>query len=106
MLATGACTLPADQRAAALEKEVAALRTEVERQKDIEAVRTVAFSYAYYMDYALYSQVQAMFSPKIVSCEVAGYGVFKGQAGCARSGRSCSALTTAGHPTRSPSAGW
>jgi len=69
---------------AALEKRLAALEHRITLQEDIEKVRVVAFSYAYYMDNVLYDQVKAMFSPNIESCELAGYGVFIGYKGCVR----------------------
>lgn len=76
--------------------EVRALKTQVEelraqmgqidrrlqREEDNTAIRRLAFSYGYYMDNALYKQVLSLFSPNIVSCEVGGYGVFNGLAGC------------------------
>ena len=76
---------------AVLKAQVAALQarldqdeTRLTRQEDIEKVRVVAFSYGDYMDNAMYDQVLSLFSPDIESCEIAGYGVFKGHAGCDR----------------------
>ena len=66
------------------EQKIQQLQNELVRQQDIEAIRTVAYSYGYYMDNALYSEVKAMFSPNIESCEVAGYGKFVGSEGCSR----------------------
>jgi hypothetical protein len=60
------------------------LEERLDRQEDIEAIRRLAFSYGYYMDNGLYDQVLSLMSEKIVSCEVGGYGVFLGKAGCTR----------------------
>lgn len=80
-LSLGACD---SGRIAELESQVEALSARVTEQEDIEQVRQVAFSYGYYMDNALYSQVLAMFSDDIESCEVAGYGQYIGIEGCTR----------------------
>jgi hypothetical protein len=68
----------------ALTARIDGLEKRLTKQEDIESVRLLAFTYGYYMDNALYSQVQDLWSPKIESCEIAGYGVYKGYAGCAR----------------------
>jgi SnoaL-like domain len=68
----------------AMEKHFDELQTRLVRQEDIEKIRILAFSYGDYMDNALYDQVLAMFSPHMESCEISGYGVFKGLEGCRR----------------------
>ena len=73
-----------DDRIAALEQRLAVLEHRITLQEDVEQVRRVAFSYAYYMDNVLYDQVIAMFSKNIESCEISGYGVYKGFKGCRR----------------------
>jgi hypothetical protein len=45
-------------------------------------VRVVAYTYAYFADNVLYDEIRALFSPSIESCEISGYGVFKGLKGC------------------------
>lgn len=51
-------------------------------QEDIEAIRTLMYSYAYYMDRSLFSQVLDLFSDNAVSCEAGGRGVYLGKEGC------------------------
>lgn len=69
-------------RIAALENRLNALERRMTLQEDIEKVRIVAFTYGYFADNVLYDQIRGLFSPNIESCEVSGYGVFKGLAGC------------------------
>jgi hypothetical protein len=77
-VAMAGCSGPSD----AVMKELAELRTRVQRQEDIEAVRRVAFSYGYYMDNALMDQVTALFADRMEYCEIAGYGLYRGRQGC------------------------
>jgi hypothetical protein len=69
-------------RIAALEQRMASLEKRLTLQEDIEKVRIVAFTYGYFADNVLYDDIRALFSPNIESCEVSGYGVFKGLQGC------------------------
>ncbi|GAB1257496.1 hypothetical protein NBRC116494_19980 [Aurantivibrio plasticivorans] len=73
-----------DDRIDRLEQRLAALEHRITLQEDVHQVRQVAFTYAYLMDNVLYDQVIAMFSKNIESCEISGYGVFKGYDGCVR----------------------
>ena len=63
-------------RIAALETRLAELERRVTLQEDIEKVRVVAYTYAYFADNVLYDEIRALFSPSIESCESSGYGVF------------------------------
>lgn len=65
-----------------LQDKVEALQNQVGVQEDIEAIRTLMYSYAYYMDRALFDQVFDLFSENMESCEAGGRGVYKGKAQC------------------------
>jgi hypothetical protein len=52
--------------------------------EDVQAIQTLAYTYAYLVDNALYDEALTLFSDRIVSCEIGGYGVFTGKAGCER----------------------
>lgn len=69
---------------AELRLQVEALQVRVQRQEDVEAVRTLAYSYGYYMDNALIDQVIALLSENAEHCQIAGYGLYKGKAGCTK----------------------
>lgn len=74
----------ADPEVEALKARLAQLEQRIGLQEDTEKVRLLAFTYAYYMDNALYAQVKALFSPNIESCELTGTGLFRGLKGCYR----------------------
>jgi hypothetical protein len=84
IIASNASAASSDDRLATLERKLAALEHRLELQEDVEKVRVLAFSYAYYMDNVLYDQVKALLSKNIESCEISGYGVFLGHKGCVR----------------------
>lgn len=65
-----------------LQGKVEALEKQVGIQEDIEAIRILMYSYAYYMDRALFDQVFDLFSENMESCEAGGRGVYKGKTGC------------------------
>lgn len=71
-----------EDRLALLERRLAALEHRLVVQEDIQKVRAVAFSYAYYMDNVLYDQVKAMISKNAEYCEFSGYGRYEGYKGC------------------------
>jgi len=65
-----------------LQDKVAALQHQVGVQEDIEAIRLLMYTYAYYMDRALFAQVFDLFAEDMESCEAGGRGVYKGKARC------------------------
>ncbi len=65
-----------------LEKRIAELEHRIGVQEDIEAIRALMYTYAYYMDRSLYTQVLDLFSENTVSCEAGGRGVYLGKKGC------------------------
>lgn len=67
---------------AELKAQVAALQAKVDRQDAIDAGRTLAFMYAYFMDNGLYDQVKTLFADQMEYCEVSGYGLYRGRKGC------------------------
>ena len=66
----------------ALSAEVASLRARVQRQDDIQAVRTLQFKYGYYMDKGLYDEVVDLFATD-GELHFMG-GIFRGRAGLRR----------------------
>lgn len=82
MIVLGVIVSGCDRNDASLAQQVAELQERVQRQEDVEAVRRVAFSYGYYMDNALMDQVIALFADEMEYCEIAGYGLYRGRAGC------------------------
>ena len=70
-----------DRAVEALEQRVAALENELAVQRDIEAIRALQYTYGYYMDQQLYSQVVALWSRDPVSVEIGGGGVLQGREG-------------------------
>jgi hypothetical protein len=73
-----------DREIADLKNRLATLERRITQQEDVEKIRTLAFSYGYYMDNGLYDHVKMLLSPNVESCEISGYGVFKGLKGCKR----------------------
>ncbi len=65
-----------------LEKKLQGLEKRVIRQEDTEAIRTLMYTYAHYMDRALYDQVLDLFSDNMESCEIGGRGIYLGKEGC------------------------
>lgn len=65
-----------------LEEKVASLEHKLGLLEDKEAIRTLMYTYTYYMDRALYDQALDLFSDNVESCEVGGRGVYLGKEGC------------------------
>lgn len=65
-----------------LERRLAELEYKIGVQEDIEAIRTLMYTYTYYMDRSLYTQVLDLFSENTVSCEAGGRGIYLGKEGC------------------------
>lgn len=65
-----------------LQEKVETLQNRVGIQEDTEAIRLLMYSYAYYMDRALFDQVFDLFSENMESCEAGGRGVYKGKQRC------------------------
>lgn len=84
LLVSSAQVLGNEERILALENRINNLERRITLQEGIQQVRRIAFSYAYYMDNVLYDQVIDMFSKDIESCEISGYGVYKGYEGCVK----------------------
>lgn len=67
---------------AELKRRLDELEHKVGIQEDTEAIRALMYTYADYMDRALFSQVMDLFSDNAVSCEAGGRGVYLGKEGC------------------------
>ncbi|MBN1655939.1 MAG: nuclear transport factor 2 family protein [Deltaproteobacteria bacterium] len=71
-----------EDRLQQLQIRIEELENKIGIQEDIEAIRTLMYTYTYYMDRALFSQVLDLFSENTVSCEAGGRGVYLGKEGC------------------------
>jgi hypothetical protein len=69
---------------AALAQRVERLENELGKQRDVEEIRVLQYSYGYYMDNWLYKQVVDLFTREPVSVEWGGGGVYLGRAGLLR----------------------
>ena len=80
-------TLVAKMAAGAAGSDLAArmqkMETELSRQKDIEAIRSLQYAYNYYNSGRLYKQVLDLVSENAGDMEIAGRGVYRGKEGFA-----------------------
>lgn len=74
--------MSAEEKIAALERELEALRHEVGVQADIHAVRTLQFKYGYYMDKCLFADIVELFAEQAVLYFL--NGIFHGKSGARR----------------------
>jgi hypothetical protein len=74
--------MTSDEKFAALLRRVAELEKQVQRQNDIQAVRTLQFKYGYYMDKCLFAEIVDLFSEE-AELRFMG-GIFRGKAGARR----------------------
>jgi hypothetical protein len=74
--------MTSDEKFEALLRRVAELEKQVQRQNDIQAVRTLQFKYGYYMDKCLFAEIVDLFSEE-AELRFMG-GIFRGKAGARR----------------------
>ncbi|GEM_PF-5693868 len=68
----------------AVEARIEKLEARIQQQENMEALRTLAFAYGYFMDNGLTDQVVTLLADETEFCEITGYGRYDGRDGCAK----------------------
>jgi SnoaL-like domain len=72
------------RKIAALESRLASVEQEAGIQSDINAIRKLQYTYGYYLDKGLNTQVVALFTSNDPSAEIGGRGIYRGHDGVSR----------------------